>query len=67
MFVCLCNAVTDSVILAAIERGARDEATIERVTAAGGMCGGCLPAIRDLIARERAAADEDRSMERSVR
>lgn len=55
MYVCLCNAVTDARIISVLAGGARDEADVERLTGAGGTCGGCLPAVLELIERFRGA------------
>lgn len=49
MYVCLCKAVSDRTIKAAIRSGAR---TLQQVTAcsgAGSDCGACRGVIRDLI------------------
>ena len=60
MYVCHCRAVTDRRICEAIEAGASDAETVSRRCGAGGACGGCLPAVRALLAhyglREQAAA-----------
>jgi bacterioferritin-associated ferredoxin len=49
MYVCHCRAVTDRVIRAQIEQGARDEESLVRACGAGGRCGGCLPLMRRLL------------------
>ena len=49
MYVCVCRAVTDKEVDAAIEAGAE---TVEAVTAAccaGGDCGACRSLIEDMI------------------
>ena len=51
MYVCHCRAVTDRRICEAIEAGACDAETVIRRCGAGGACGGCLPAVRELLAR----------------
>ena len=50
MYVCHCRAVTDRRICEAIEAGACDAETVSRRCGAGGACGGCLPAVRALLA-----------------
>ena len=57
MFVCSCRAVTDRTIRAAIASGAR---TIDDVAArcgAGERCGGCWPALAELLDEHRRPAD----------
>jgi bacterioferritin-associated ferredoxin len=50
MYVCYCRAVTDGRIKAAIQAGARDCASVGAQCGAGTGCGGCLPALRALLA-----------------
>jgi bacterioferritin-associated ferredoxin len=50
MYVCHCRAVTDQRICEAIEDGACDPETVRRRCGAGAACGGCLPAVRALLA-----------------
>jgi bacterioferritin-associated ferredoxin len=50
VYVCHCRAVTDRLICEAIEAGACDQESISRRCGAGGACGGCLPAVRALLA-----------------
>ena len=55
MYICACRAVTDRTIRAAIAAGAT---TIEEIAArcsAGSQCGGCWPALRELLAEAHAA------------
>jgi bacterioferritin-associated ferredoxin len=63
LYVCHCRAVTDRRICEAIEAGAADAETVSRRCGAGGACGGCLPAVRALLAHyglnEQANADAD--------
>lgn len=61
MFVCSCRAVTDRTVRATIASGAR---TIEDVAArcgAGGRCGGCWPALAELLDAHAPADQKDRS------
>ena len=50
MYICHCRAVTDRRICEAIEAGACDAETVSRRCGAGGACGGCLPAVRAILA-----------------
>ncbi len=49
MYVCYCRAVTDRTILAHIAEGAGDERQLAERCGAGVRCGGCLPAVRQLL------------------
>ena len=60
MYVCVCLAVTDKEVDAAIDAGAETCEAVTRACGAGGDCGACRGMIRDLIdekrlTRERAA------------
>jgi bacterioferritin-associated ferredoxin len=52
MIVCHCRALSDRVIRAAIEAAA-DEDDLAQRCGAGGKCGGCVPALRRLIAEHK--------------
>ncbi len=56
MLVCHCKAVNDRRIREEISRGARDEFDIASACGAGGVCGGCLPAIGAILAEAGSAA-----------
>lgn len=58
MYVCHCLVVSDREIRAALDCGARDECAVARFCGAGSRCGGCLPAIRTLMAERGIAADD---------
>lgn len=49
MLVCHCMVVYDRQIRAEIERGARDPFDVADACEAGTVCGGCVPAICDLL------------------
>ena len=49
MYVCHCRAVTDRQIRTVIAGGATDLAAVATACGAGATCGGCLPAVRDLL------------------
>jgi assimilatory nitrate reductase catalytic subunit len=53
MIVCHCHAVSDRVIRRHVREGAGSCALVTRACAAGGRCGGCRPAIREIIEAER--------------
>jgi bacterioferritin-associated ferredoxin len=58
MYVCVCRAVTDREVKAAIEAGADTVAAVTRVCCAGDDCGACHGVIRELI-EERLEAGRD--------
>lgn len=49
MIVCHCGVVSDREIRSAIACGAADECSIASTCGAGMRCGGCLPALRELL------------------
>jgi bacterioferritin-associated ferredoxin len=49
LLVCHCAAVNDRRIRDAIAAGARDEYDIAAACGAGHDCGGCLPAVQQLL------------------
>lgn len=49
MYVCLCHGITERLVRAAIDGGARDVAAIGRATRAGTDCGQCRPALEALL------------------
>jgi bacterioferritin-associated ferredoxin len=53
MIVCHCRALSDRAIRAAIQDGEDEEEALTMRCGAGGKCGGCLPALRRLIAEHR--------------
>jgi bacterioferritin-associated ferredoxin len=56
VLVCHCKVVTDRQVRAVIDAGARDEFDIAETCGAGGICGGCVPAISALLAERGCAA-----------
>lgn len=50
MIVCHCRVVTASTIRASIEDGATDVRAVGVACGAGSSCGGCHPAIEELLA-----------------
>jgi bacterioferritin-associated ferredoxin len=49
MFVCICRAVTEQQVAAAIESGASSREAVSRACRAGGDCGACHATIEDMI------------------
>lgn len=49
MFACICNAVTDDQVTAAIDAGATSVDAIGQATKAGTTCGCCQDHLEDLI------------------
>lgn len=49
MLVCHCHAINESRIRQLIAAGARDEFDVADACGAGNDCGGCVPAITDLL------------------
>ncbi|MEW1824563.1 (2Fe-2S)-binding protein [Streptomyces sp. NPDC088196] len=47
--ICLCAHVRESVVVAALRAGSRDETAIRNATGAGSGCGDCLMDVADLI------------------
>jgi len=52
LIVCHCKAVSDHSIREAVRDGARSARQVSRACHAGRMCGGCHPAIREIIESE---------------
>jgi bacterioferritin-associated ferredoxin len=48
--VCHCEVVTDTDLRAVVASGAGDVDAVTERCGAAGRCGGCLPAVEDLIA-----------------
>ncbi len=55
MLVCHCRVVSDRTIRSEIRAGAYDAADVSRRCGAGGGCGGCVPAIEQLLDDARLA------------
>ena len=58
MFVCSCRGVTDRTVRAAIASGAESIEDVAARCGAGARCGGCWPALAELL-DERSTADGD--------
>ena len=50
MILCSCRAVNDQTIRAAIEAGARTVDEVGEACRAGSRCGGCKPAVQEILA-----------------
>ena len=70
MIICHCKAVSDRTIRKVIQHGADTPRAIARACGAGRNCGGCRPAVRDILEGERscaqAATEEAVSVEASL-
>jgi bacterioferritin-associated ferredoxin len=53
MIVCHCQRVTDRAIRAAVRQGAETEEAIAEACGAGSCCGGCVPAVTEILCEER--------------
>jgi nitrite reductase (NADH) large subunit len=53
MIICQCNGVSDRAIRKAVRDGASDRNDVVRACMAGTVCGGCVPAIDEIIEVER--------------
>ena len=53
MIVCHCCRVSDRTIRAAVQGGASTEEAVAEACGAGGVCGGCVPAVSELIDEEQ--------------
>ncbi len=53
MIVCHCQCVSDRTIRAAIADGATNEAQVAEKCGAGTGCGGCIPAVTELLDEAR--------------
>jgi bacterioferritin-associated ferredoxin len=49
MYVCLCNAITDSKLKNLIQNGLDSIASLQEVCPVGKSCGTCLDQVQDLI------------------
>ncbi len=49
MLICHCQAVNDHAIRAAIQAGATDSRDLAAMCGAGSRCGGCVPALLELL------------------
>lgn len=49
MLICHCQQVNDQIIRTAIRAGASQPDELTRRCGAGGRCGGCLPALLELL------------------
>jgi bacterioferritin-associated ferredoxin len=58
MFVCHCHVVSDRSVHAAISAGATDVDEVMDHCGLGDACGGCIPAVEDLLAEAALAVRE---------
>jgi bacterioferritin-associated ferredoxin len=57
MIVCHCRRVCDRTIRAAVQAGADTEEAVSKACGAGSVCGGCIPAVTELLDEEQEARD----------
>jgi bacterioferritin-associated ferredoxin len=55
MYVCNCNALTDTQIREAIAKRPRDAASVYRYYDCAPQCGRCVPEIREMLKQAREA------------
>jgi len=53
--ICHCRAVRDRTIVKAVQRGATTMSDVQRACGANTMCGGCEPAVAEIIEQVTAA------------
>ena len=49
MYICICNAVTDSHIQKAVEDGVRTYKQLSKATGCGSTCGSCQQTAKDVL------------------
>lgn len=59
MYVCACRAVTDREVHGAVAAGAVDLEDLAAHCGAGATCGGCVPALLDILADHGLASRPD--------
>jgi bacterioferritin-associated ferredoxin len=67
MWICVCHAVTDREVLAAIQAGAETRQAVTAACQAGGDCGSCHHMIEQMIEGVVEAREELVSAEKLVR
>lgn len=53
MIVCHCCRLSDRAIRTAVQQGACTEEDVAEACGAGGLCGGCVPAVTEILEEER--------------
>jgi bacterioferritin-associated ferredoxin len=53
MIICQCNGISDRAIRKAVRDGASNRNDVVRACTAGMTCGGCVPAIEEIIDAEQ--------------
>ncbi len=53
MIICQCNGVSDRTIRKVVRNGASNRNDVVRACTAGKICGGCVPAINEIIESEQ--------------
>ena len=61
MYICVCNAVTESEIRKAVSEGASNFNELSFATGCGTQCGSCVPLAREVMDDERARTGQDKA------
>ncbi len=64
MLVCHCKGMTERALRRTVKNGACSVAAVTRSCGAGGACGGCRPAIEQIVAEVSASRASILSLER---
>ncbi|WP_372737392.1 (2Fe-2S)-binding protein [Neptunomonas sp.] len=59
MYICICNAVTDSQIKDALDEGATNVSDLNKSLSLGSCCGKCTRTARQIIKQHRSAKEVD--------
>ena len=62
MYVCVCNAVTDSDIREAVDDGVRNLKHLKRTTGCGGTCGNCEEMAAEVLQQALTKKRQSRSL-----
>jgi bacterioferritin-associated ferredoxin len=62
MYVCVCRAVTEEKVKAAIEAGAQSVEAVTAACCAGDDCGSCHPMIEDMIEKAHGSVKPSRRL-----
>jgi bacterioferritin-associated ferredoxin len=63
MIICHCHAVSDRRIRKAVRQGASNLRDVQAACRAGASCGGCLPAVDQILREERRREQEGAASE----
>ena len=60
MYICVCNAVTESAIRKAVRNGAHTINELSFATGCGTQCGSCVPQTREILNETLAESGQER-------